>query len=112
MKKLTEDQIVEIEQQHNVYVDRETQQFNVGGGYDAEYGWDHLPEEWIEEVTCDFILMDNTANSGCCYIDESGENCALEENAKRFETREDAQEYIDSVDGKEWAYISTIEKNV
>jgi len=51
MKQLTEDQIVKLEQQHNVYIDRKTQQYNVGSGYDAEYGWMSLPDEWIEEVT-------------------------------------------------------------
>ena len=49
MKTLTEDQIVAIEQEHNVWIDRKTLQYNVGGGYDATYGWSPLPEEWINE---------------------------------------------------------------
>ena len=50
MRKLTEDQIIAIEQAHNVWIDTETLQYNVGGGYDAEYGWVPLPTEWIDMV--------------------------------------------------------------
>lgn len=38
-----------IEQQHNVYVDAETELFNLDG-YDSVYGWDDVPKEWIEEA--------------------------------------------------------------
>ncbi len=110
MKKLTPNQIEEIETKHNVYIDPVTEQFNVGGRYDTTYGWQPLPVEWAEEAIYTFVVMDNSENTGRCYIDDNGENCSLEENAKLFDTREDAQEYIDAVNGGEWAYIARIEK--
>jgi ADP-ribosylglycohydrolase len=52
MKKqsLNKDEVNAIEQAHNVYVDAESMQYNVGGGYDAVYGWEAIPQEWIEEL--------------------------------------------------------------
>ena len=48
---LTTDQIISIEQTHNVWIDRETLQYNVDGGYEAVYGWSALPQAWIDELT-------------------------------------------------------------
>ena len=48
--KLTNGQVMEIEEKHNVYVDRDTMQYNIGGGYDAIYGWQPIPKEWIDET--------------------------------------------------------------
>ena len=48
--ELTKEQIDYIEEKHNVYVDAETLQFNVGGGYDAVSGWYPLPQEWIDDA--------------------------------------------------------------
>jgi len=45
---MTKEMAEKIEIEHNVYVDRETMQYNVGGGHDAEYGWLPIPKEWIE----------------------------------------------------------------
>lgn len=46
--ELTQDQIKTIEDEHNVYVDAPSMMYNVGGGYDATYGWDAIPQEWID----------------------------------------------------------------
>ena len=46
MKKLTEELTIAIELIHNVYVDRDTSQYN-NKGYDEETGWSPIPEEWI-----------------------------------------------------------------
>lgn len=45
---------IEIEQIHNVFVDAETEQYN-HTGYDEEYGWEPVPEEWIKagEISLD-----------------------------------------------------------
>ena len=49
-RELTADQIKAIEDTHNVYIDRDTMQYNVGGGYDAVYCWQPIPTEWIDEA--------------------------------------------------------------
>jgi len=52
--ELTEDQIISIEQDHNVCIDRDTLQYNQDN-IDAVYGWDILPENWILEVKGEFL---------------------------------------------------------
>ena len=47
INKLIADQ---VERRHNVYVDIPTQQYNVGGGHDAETGWMPIPLEWKIEA--------------------------------------------------------------
>ena len=48
-KKLTKEEATAIEQTHNIYVDIESGQYN-REGYDATYGWDVIPQAWIDEV--------------------------------------------------------------
>jgi hypothetical protein len=48
--KLTNERVKAIEDTHNVYVDRNTMQYNVGGGHDAVYGWQPIPEEWMRKA--------------------------------------------------------------
>jgi hypothetical protein len=49
MAQLTIEQAEAIEQNHNVCVDIESEQFN-RDSHDSEYGWDVIPDEWIKEV--------------------------------------------------------------
>ena len=46
---MTTQKATEIEQRHNVWIDAKTEMFNVGGGYDAVYGWEPIPKEWKAE---------------------------------------------------------------
>ena len=46
----TEEIREEIENLHNVYTDEKCEQYNVGGGYDAVYGWHPIPSEWFTEI--------------------------------------------------------------
>ena len=43
---MEKEQAEKIEYEQNVYVDIETDQYNVGGGYDSETGWMPIPEDW------------------------------------------------------------------
>lgn len=52
VKKLNEDQIIELEQEHNICIDRETLQYN-NDSHDAQYGWEPLPEEWTKGMKMD-----------------------------------------------------------
>ena len=47
--ELTCDQATEIEDNHNVYVDAETAQYN-HKGHDETYGWHPIPQSWIDEL--------------------------------------------------------------
>lgn len=40
-----------VEEKRNVWIDEDTNQYNVGGGYAAIYGWIPIPQMWIDEVT-------------------------------------------------------------
>lgn len=46
---MTQEQATAIEQQHNVYVDADSEMMTSGERYD-EYGWEPVPKEWIEEA--------------------------------------------------------------
>jgi len=48
--EMNEIQRLRIEEKHNVYVDADSMQYNVGGGYDAVYGWQPIPQEWIDRM--------------------------------------------------------------
>jgi hypothetical protein len=43
---MTKEQAHQIEQEHNVYVDYETDCYN-HDGYDAVYGWMAIPSNWL-----------------------------------------------------------------
>lgn len=47
-EKMRQDTATAIEQQHNVYVDAETEMYTHGERED-EYGWMPVPQEWIDE---------------------------------------------------------------
>jgi len=46
---MTKEEATIIEQKHNVYVDAETEQYTIGEREDT-YGWDPIPEEWLEDL--------------------------------------------------------------
>ena len=50
---MTQEQAEIIAEAHNVYVDAETEQFNIGGGQAAVYGWQPIPDEWKAETMKD-----------------------------------------------------------
>ena len=52
-----------------------------------------------------FIIVDKTANTGKIYIDDFGQNCELEENARLFDSKKEAQKTIDFNNWNEWAVI-------
>ena len=43
---LTPERALELEQQHNVYIDIAAEQYNIAG-YDAIYGWQPVPSDWL-----------------------------------------------------------------
>ena len=45
MSVITAEQANAIERERNVYIDRDSNQFNLES-YDAAYGWEPIPEEW------------------------------------------------------------------
>jgi hypothetical protein len=53
-----------------------------------------------------YVINDNTSNTGKPYIDETGKNTQLVENAKWYETEEEAQRVIDNNNWGEWAFVS------
>ena len=55
-----------------------------------------------------YYIKDNTANTGREYIDENGENCALQENAVNFDTYAGAQYFADTslMRLEDWGYIA------
>jgi hypothetical protein len=53
-----------------------------------------------------FIILDNTANNNKIYISDDGSNSSLETNAIQFETKDDAIEFAESLNGNgEWFSI-------
>ena len=103
MTTLTAPEATDIEQQHNVYVDAASNQYNVGGGYDAITGWMAIPSEWLP---CAYVIQDHSANSGKDHLDENNANC-IEENAEIFSDLESALQRQNQIDpDKAWSYIS------
>jgi len=51
-----------------------------------------------------FIIQDLTATDKK-YIDENGENVNLVENAKVYDTEQEAQKVIEDNNWKSWAYL-------
>ena len=102
-----------IEQKHNVYVDADTDMYNVGGGYDAEYGWDNVPLEWIAEAldadiigTNDKLYIAYTAE--CCTItrtlvwleSEHGDNSEESSNGDYCTYETTARDLVDLIERK------------
>jgi len=52
-----------------------------------------------------FVIMDKTANTGAEYIGEDFSNVNLLENAKKFNTRGDAERVITDNAWEEWAGV-------
>ena len=50
MSRLTRDQAKHIADEHNVWVDIASNQYNRSTEEDALYGWQPIPEEWMEEA--------------------------------------------------------------
>ena len=47
--ELTKEMVEYLERKHNVYIDAETNVFNLDSR-DAIYGWIPIPKEWIDEA--------------------------------------------------------------
>lgn len=45
--EMTNETARQIEQNHNVIIDAETEQYNIN---DQEYGWQPISQEWIDET--------------------------------------------------------------
>lgn len=52
-----------------------------------------------------YTIVDATANTGREYIAESGENTSLEENAIKFQTRQEAEKHLELIGGQEWGKV-------
>jgi hypothetical protein len=52
-----------------------------------------------------FLIVDNTSNTGEIYIGIDGENCALEENALVYKTEKKAKQAIIDNGWEDWAGI-------
>ena len=50
-----------------------------------------------------YVIVDLTSNTGKIYITFTGENTELLENTKVFDSLEDCQKCINSVDWNNWA---------
>jgi hypothetical protein len=56
-----------------------------------------------------YIIYDKTANTGRDYIAEDDSNCALIENARRFNSENEAEIFIEEKGWQEWAGIGIFE---
>jgi hypothetical protein len=95
------------EKEYQVYED---------GCVDDEHGHQVAENFVIDEVLFElnliekkFYVCDKTNNTGKDYISENGTNVSLVENAKQFDTKEEAEEWLKNFnfesDPDEWAVI-------
>jgi len=67
-----------------------------------------LDEECLSEVVVEnenFMIVDNTENTGAIYIGIDGDNCRLEENAKVYATEKEAHQVIIDNGWEEWSGV-------
>jgi len=63
----------------------------------------------ITECTYKFVIADLKCNTGKEFIGQNGEN-VIEENAKKFDTKDEAESFMKSLANYEnWAHITEVE---